>query len=165
MVFMKTDPKNTGRGTGRARGTSQPAASGSAAESLPGDPGAPSVAGGSSASPSELHDPSGSAASASEVATAPAEGPAGSAASSSPRRVKHSTAGATWVALIAGALLLIVLLVFILQNQQAVVLHFFGADLEFPLGVGMLLAAIIGALIMASVGVVRILQLRRQVTH
>ncbi|MGV0408439.1 LapA family protein [Corynebacterium resistens] len=79
------------------------------------------------------------------------------------RKVKGSAAGGTWIGLIIGVLLLIVLLTFILQNQEKFDLHVFGWVLQLPIGVGMLLSAILGALIMALVGGVRILQLRRQV--
>lgn len=78
--------------------------------------------------------------------------------------VKGSFAGGTWVALIAGALLLIVLLVFIMQNQEPVELVLFAWNFTFPAGIGFLLAAIGGALIMALVGGVRMFQLRRQIT-
>ena len=77
--------------------------------------------------------------------------------------VKGSFAGGTWIALIAGALLLIVLLVFIMQNQNQVDLVLFAWNFRFPAGIGFLLAAIGGALIMALVGGVRMLQLRRQI--
>ena len=79
------------------------------------------------------------------------------------RKVRSSLAGSTWVALIIGALILVLLLVFILQNMDTVTLHMFAWQLNFPIGVGMLIAAVGGALVMASVGVVRIVQLRRQV--
>ena len=77
--------------------------------------------------------------------------------------VKGSFAGGTWIALIAGALLLIVLLVFIMQNQNQVDLVLFAWNFRFPAGIGFLLAAIGGALIMALVGGVRMFQLRRQI--
>ena len=77
--------------------------------------------------------------------------------------VKGSLAGGTWVALIAGMLLLILLLVFIVQNQQKVELSLFAWNVTIPAGVGFLSAAILGALIMALVGGVRMLELRRQV--
>lgn len=77
--------------------------------------------------------------------------------------VQGSVAGTTWVGLIIGALLLILLLVFIMQNQDSVELQLFAWSMNFPIGVGMLIAAIIGALIMAIVGGLRILQLRKQV--
>ncbi|MFV8380418.1 DUF1049 domain-containing protein [Corynebacterium hindlerae] len=78
-------------------------------------------------------------------------------------KVRGSLAGGTWIALISGALLLILLLVFILQNQQQADLHLFAWTFQVPTGVGVLLAAIVGALIMAIVGGVRMLELRRQV--
>lgn len=86
-------------------------------------------------------------------------------ATSERQKVKGSIAGSTWIALIAGCVLLILLLVFILQNQQAAELNFFAWSFAFPTGVGFLLAAIAGALIMALVGGVRMLELRRQVKH
>lgn len=78
-------------------------------------------------------------------------------------QVKGSFAGGTWIALIAGALLLILLLVFILQNQQPAEMTLFSWQFTFPTGIGLLLAAIAGALIMALVGGVRMIQLRRQI--
>ena len=87
----------------------------------------------------------------------PAKGP------KQPSAVKGSFAGGTWIALIAGALLLIVLLVFIMQNQNQVDLVLFAWNFRFPAGIGFLLAAIGGALIMALVGGVRMFQLRRQI--
>lgn len=78
-------------------------------------------------------------------------------------KVKGSFVGGTWIALIAGALLLILLLVFILQNQQPAELTLFNWQFTFPTGVGLLLAAIAGALIMALVGGVRMIQLRHQI--
>ncbi|WP_448850997.1 LapA family protein [Corynebacterium sp. 335C] len=80
-----------------------------------------------------------------------------------PRKAKGSFAGSTWVALIVGAIILVVLLAFIMQNMQNVTLTLFAWTFNFPLGVGMLLAAIGGALLMGLVGGVRIMQLRRQV--
>ncbi|QGU04896.1 LapA family protein [Corynebacterium comes] len=78
-------------------------------------------------------------------------------------KVRGSVASGTWAALIIGALLLIGLLVFILQNQQQVQLNLFAWTFQFPIGIGFLFAAITGALIMALVGAVRMLELRRQV--
>ena len=80
-----------------------------------------------------------------------------------PSGVQGSFAGGTWIALIAGALLLIVLLVFIMQNQDQVDLVLFAWNFRFPAGIGFLLAAVSGALIMALVGGVRMFQLRRQI--
>lgn len=75
---------------------------------------------------------------------------------------KGGAASSTWVALIVGALLLILLLIFIMQNQQTVELHLFGWTWNFPLGVGLLLASIIGGLIMACAGIWKMVEMRRR---
>ena len=59
--------------------------------------------------------------------------------------------------------MLIVLLVFILENTQSVKISFFGASGHLPLGVALLLAAIGGALLLGIIGAARIVQLRRHV--
>jgi putative membrane protein len=64
-------------------------------------------------------------------------------------------------ALIAGVLVLIVLVIFIVQNARAVKLSFLGAHLQLSLAAALLLAAIAGALLMAAAGTARISQLRR----
>ena len=68
------------------------------------------------------------------------------------------TAG-IWIALILGAVVLILLLIFVIQNNVKATFEYFGAQFDLPLGVAMLLAAIAGALVMALVGSVRIFQL------
>lgn len=78
---------------------------------------------------------------------------------------KGSLAGGTWVALIVGILLLVLLLVFIIQNQQQAEVNLFTWTWNFPAGVAYLISAIIGAVIMALVGGLRIMELRRQVRH
>ena len=75
---------------------------------------------------------------------------------------RGGAASSTWVALIVGALLLILLLIFIMQNQQTVELHLFGWTWNFPLGVGLLLASIIGGLIMACAGIWKMFEMKRQ---
>ncbi|WP_297453779.1 lipopolysaccharide assembly protein LapA domain-containing protein [uncultured Corynebacterium sp.] len=95
-----------------------------------------------------------------EKESAPASAPA---PAPGPRKVKKTTAGSMWVGLVISAILLIVLLVFILQNQQETALNLFGWTWNFPVGVGMLFAAILGALITALIGGWRMLDLRRQI--
>ncbi|MBB3038605.1 LapA family protein [Hoyosella altamirensis] len=73
----------------------------------------------------------------------------------------HTRAGAWWSALIIGALLLILLLVFILQNLASTTIFVLFWEWDMPLGVALLGAAILGILIAACIGGVRILQLRR----
>ncbi|MEV5715764.1 lipopolysaccharide assembly protein LapA domain-containing protein [Amycolatopsis mediterranei] len=68
----------------------------------------------------------------------------------------------TWVAVIAGLVVLVVLLVFILQNLDPATVHFFGAEGSLPLAIAMLFSAIGGAVLVALIGGARILQLRKQ---
>ncbi|WP_156690582.1 LapA family protein [Mycobacterium sp. Marseille-P9652] len=71
------------------------------------------------------------------------------------------SAGALWSALIAGFLILILLLIFIAQNTASTAFQFLGWHWTLPLGVAILLAAVVGGLITVAVGTARILQLRR----
>ncbi len=73
--------------------------------------------------------------------------------------------GNAWVALIVAALLGIVLLIFILQNSESTEVEMLFWNFSLPLGVTILLSVIAGALVMALVGGVRIVQLRRAVHH
>ena len=66
-----------------------------------------------------------------------------------------------WVASIAAVVVLLVLLIFILQNGTSVKINIFGANPTLPIGVALLLAAVLGALLVALVGAARVVQLRR----
>jgi lipopolysaccharide assembly protein A len=77
------------------------------------------------------------------------------------RRTAHTRISGIRTALIAGIILLIVVLIFIIQNAHAVNISFMGAHLRLSLAVALLLAAIAGALLMAAAGTARITQLRR----
>ena len=92
--------------------------------------------------------------------TTPTPAQPGSAARTPRRGPLGSRIGATRTAMIAGALVLIVVLIFIIENAHAVTITFFGAHLRVSLAVALLLAAIAGALIMAAAGTARITQLR-----
>jgi lipopolysaccharide assembly protein A len=82
-------------------------------------------------------------------------------ASAPPRRGSvGSRIGTARTLLIAGAVVLVVVLIFIIENAHAVTITFFGAHLRISLAVALLLAAVAGALIMAAVGTARITQLR-----
>ena len=63
--------------------------------------------------------------------------------------------------LILSAVVLLILLVFILQNLEPVDITFLGMSGSLPTGVALLLAAIAGVLLVAIPGTVQILQLRR----
>lgn len=91
------------------------------------------------------------------VPTGPADG-GGTAAAPTVRRTRT---GGLWVGLILSALVLLLLLVFILQNGDPVQISFFAFNGQLPTGVALLLAAIAGILLVAIPGSARILQLRR----
>jgi putative membrane protein len=65
------------------------------------------------------------------------------------------------VGLITAAILLVLLVVFLIQNAHTVEIHFLGAHLHLSLAVAMLTAAVAGALITGAAGTARIAQLRR----
>jgi uncharacterized integral membrane protein len=75
--------------------------------------------------------------------------------------VKFTRAAALWSALIAGFVILILLLVFILQNTDSTTIHFFVWEWNLPVGVAILLAAVCGGLLTVAAGTARIVQLRR----
>ncbi|MEU4741742.1 lipopolysaccharide assembly protein LapA domain-containing protein [Actinosynnema sp. NPDC023658] len=79
-----------------------------------------------------------------------------------PAKLRPTRISGTWVAVLASIVVLIVLLVFILQNLSDATIHFLGAAGTLPLGVALLFAAIAGAIVVALVGAARIMQLRRQ---
>src|ERR1700712_2513014 len=74
---------------------------------------------------------------------------------------KHTRAGALWSALAGGFIILVLLLIFIMQNTDTTTIHMFGWASQLPVGVALLLGAIAGGLLVFLVGTVRILQLRR----
>ncbi|GAA4763290.1 LapA family protein [Citricoccus nitrophenolicus] len=71
--------------------------------------------------------------------------------------------GGTWIALILGAVVLVMLLIFILQNNVEADFAYFGWSFTLPLGIAMLFAAIAGVLVMGLFGSVRLLKLGRRV--
>ncbi|MCA0158828.1 lipopolysaccharide assembly protein LapA domain-containing protein [Tsukamurella sp. M9C] len=76
-------------------------------------------------------------------------------------QVKHTRSASLWSGLVGGAVILLVLLAFIVQNQQNTQITLLFWEANLPLGVSLLIAAILGALLVGSAGGLRILQLRR----
>ncbi|MET4099018.1 putative integral membrane protein [Agrococcus sp. UYP10] len=76
---------------------------------------------------------------------------------------RQGVTGGTWIALILGTLILVLLLIFILQNNVPADFAYFGLQFNLPLGVAMLFAAIAGVLIAALLGSVRLFKLSRRV--
>ena len=74
----------------------------------------------------------------------------------------RSRAGALWVGLVVSAIVLVLLLIFVLQNSGPARIAFLGWDGTLPTGVALLLAAVGGVLLVALPGSLRIAQLRRQ---
>lgn len=77
-----------------------------------------------------------------------------------PGRQGVSRAGATWTAVIAGLVVFILLVVFFIQNQDMVQVHFLGLIGPVPLGLALFIAAVAGGVLVAIAGAIRIFQLR-----
>jgi lipopolysaccharide assembly protein A len=74
--------------------------------------------------------------------------------------VRRTRIGGMWIASALFALVLLLLLIFILENGQRVNIGYFGAHGHLPLGVALLLAAVLGVLLVVIPGTGRIVQLR-----
>ena len=85
------------------------------------------------------------------------------AAERPPQPPPRTRTSAAFKVLVAGLVVLVLLLVFILENTQSVKVSYFGATGHISLGVALLLAAVAGALLAALIGGGRILQVRRHV--
>lgn len=74
-------------------------------------------------------------------------------------------AGAAWVATALALVLLILLIVFILQNPTRVEIQFLGVSGTIPLGMALLVASVAGGVVVAIAGVARVTQLRMSARH
>lgn len=75
--------------------------------------------------------------------------------------IKRTRISGLWTGIILSAVVLVLLLVFIVQNIEPARIRFFGAEGSMPIGVALLFAAALGVLLVAIPGYLRILQLRR----
>ena len=75
-------------------------------------------------------------------------------------RIKRTRTGGIWVAVGFFAVVLLLLLIFILQNNTDVSVSYLGMHGHLPLGVALLLAAVCGVLLVVLAGTARIAQLR-----
>lgn len=73
---------------------------------------------------------------------------------------RFTRASAVWVATGTALLLLVLLIVFMLQNSTKVEVHFLGLTGTIPLGMALLIAAVGGGVVVASAGIARVAQLR-----
>ncbi|MGH3218582.1 MAG: LapA family protein [Streptosporangiaceae bacterium] len=75
-------------------------------------------------------------------------------------QLKRTRISGLWVAVGFFAVVLLLLLIFILQNGATVQVSYLGAHGRLPLGVAMLLSAVCGVLLVVLAGAARISQLR-----
>jgi uncharacterized integral membrane protein len=80
-----------------------------------------------------------------------------------PDPLRRSRTSGAWFAVVALAVLLLLLIVFIAQNTQGVEVSFLGWDGHAPLAVSLLIASLVGIVLAVVAGSLRILQLRRRV--
>jgi uncharacterized integral membrane protein len=125
-----------------------------------------------SSDPTTAPDPSGSAPGDSKSDSKSASKPDPKAAAKPPAEtakhshetpesaVKFTRTAALWTALIIGFLVLILLLVFIIQNGDEVPIRLFTWQWRTQLGVAILLGAVGGGLLTFGVASIRLLQLR-----
>ena len=95
-----------------------------------------------------------------QTAPEPAAPPAAAPHPLPQHRIKRTRTGGIWVAVGFFAVVLLLLLIFILQNGQKVDISYMGAHGHLPLGVALLLAAVCGVLLVVLAGTARISQLR-----
>jgi uncharacterized integral membrane protein len=111
------------------------------------------------AAPAEAAAPADPAPPAEATPPAPAQA-APSHAADPPLQIKRTRTSGLWVAVGFFAVILLLLLIFILQNGKTVDVSYMGAHGHLPLGVAMLLAAVGGVLLVVLAGAARISQLR-----
>lgn len=77
--------------------------------------------------------------------------------------VPQTRSGKAYAFLALGGVVLIILLIFILQNLKEVKVSFLFVHWRLPLAISLLLATILGGLVVFTAGSIRILQLRRHI--
>jgi putative membrane protein len=101
-------------------------------------------------------DPADSSLPAEPEVAAPADGEATLAE----HTIEPTRTSMVWTMVGIGVILLVAILVFILQNGQRVRMQFLMVNGTLPLGVALLFAALLGALLVLVAGAARVLQLR-----
>jgi uncharacterized integral membrane protein len=76
-------------------------------------------------------------------------------------RVQSTRISGVWIGLIVAAVCLLLLVIFIAQNSARTSVHFFRLNGHMSLALIILLAAVIGLLVAAVPGSIRIMQLRK----
>ena len=95
------------------------------------------------------------------IGAAPTGIPDGSKPTTTPGSAqRHRQLRGLWIALALSALVLVLLLIFILENGQHVDIAYFGAHGHLPLGVALLFAAVFGNLVVLIPWAGRAMRLR-----
>jgi len=101
-----------------------------------------------------------------------ADGPDGQPTRETPTRetirpgrdpLRRSKTSGAWLSVAGLGLVLLLLIIFILQNTQSVQVTFLGWDGHAPLAVSLLIATLAGLFLALVAGSLRIIQLRRRV--
>lgn len=77
--------------------------------------------------------------------------------------LRRSKTSGAWISVAALGLVLLLLIIFILQNTQSVEVSFLGWSGHAPLAVSLLVATVAGLFLALVAGSLRIIQLRRRV--
>ncbi|MET1154005.1 lipopolysaccharide assembly protein LapA domain-containing protein [Arthrobacter sp.] len=70
--------------------------------------------------------------------------------------------GVIWTAVVVALILLVLLVIFIAQNQDQVLLRYFGFEGQVALGLALFIASVAGGIVVAAAGAARIIQLRHR---
>jgi uncharacterized integral membrane protein len=77
--------------------------------------------------------------------------------------LRHSRTSGAWTGVVVALVLIVLLVVFVLQNTDSAPVEFLWLDGDAPVAVLLLIAAAVGMAIAALVGSLRIMQLRRRI--
>jgi putative membrane protein len=70
--------------------------------------------------------------------------------------------GMIWTAVVIALILLVLLIIFVAQNQDQVMLRYFGFEGQVALGLALFIASVAGGIVVAASGAARIIQLRHR---
>jgi uncharacterized integral membrane protein len=92
--------------------------------------------------------------------TPPQDGAAATGHEAPEMRVTRTRTGSALVATVMGLVLALLMLVFVLQNSERQEYEFLWTNFSLPSGIAMLFAAVVGGLVVALIGLGRIVQIR-----
>ncbi|MGW6173606.1 lipopolysaccharide assembly protein LapA domain-containing protein [Arthrobacter sp. NPDC055138] len=87
-------------------------------------------------------------------------GPVSGRPKGKPANQHNTRLGMIWTAVVIALILLVLLIIFIAQNQDQVLLRYFGFEGQVGLGLALFIAAVAGGIVVAAAGAARIIQLR-----